>query len=696
MIVKDIVIIDKILYKNEEGYSIAKVRSESKKYKIIKGNIGASQVGDKLKVEGISIVDDFGNKNLDLISYVMETPVTYTAIKNFIINHIGLSHTTATKVLMAIGTDLSLLLDDKKLMEVGLSPKTIIKIKNNYKKHKNFESSIIKLVSANLNFVEATKVYNDLGFDAVNKVTINPFLIAESLDFDAAMRYILSTNNDISKQDIFLNAVLTALKIETKKGHTYTHELELEHSAINIYLDYFDDLPDYNYDSILKKLEEKGKIIINKKNIYIPTIYKTERKIEKKIEEIMKKENKQYNTISINNIDARQQQAIDFAAKYNISILTGGPGTGKTHTINNILKMVTENIKNPKIILTAPTGRAAKKMTEATGYKAVTLHSLLGIQPSGDKKDDIMYSNIAADILIIDESSMVDMFIFAELLEVLDSKTKIIIVGDKNQLPSIDMGNILSDLIASDKIPVTVLSKIYRQAEESKIINNAYKIINGDDTFINDKPTKDFAILNQSKDVATKKMIAVMQKIVNAGYNSTDIQILSTNKKSENNGTFAINNIVQNIYNNKSKNIVYNDICYNIGDRVMQTINDAPNNIYNGDIGTIINVIQYNNGDKEVYVDFDGLDETTIYRNSKIKELELAYAITIHKSQGSEYKIVIIMIDSDYDMQLNQSMIYTAITRATEKVILMGTKDNIIKSIKNEKQTKRTSIFKTL
>lgn len=696
MIVKDIVIIDKILYKNEEGYSIAKVRSESKKYKIIKGNIGISQVGDKLKVEGISIVDDFGNKNLDLLSYSMETPVTYTAIKNFIINHIGLSQTTATKVLMGIGTDLSLLLDDKKLLEVGLSPKTIIKIKNNYKKHKNFESSIIKLVSANLNFVEATKVYNDLGFDALNKIIKNPFLIADSLDFDAAMRYILATNNKVSNQDIFTNAVLTSLKNETKKGHTYTDDLDLEHNAINIYLDYFDDLPDYNYDSILKKLEEKGKIIINKKYIYIPSIYKTERKIEKKIEELMKKENKQYNTITINNIDEKQQQAIDFAAKYNISILTGGPGTGKTHTINNVLRMVTKNIKNPKIILTAPTGRAAKKMTDSTGYKAVTLHSLLGIQPSGEKKDDIMYANIAADILIIDESSMVDMFIFAQLLEVIDISTKIVIVGDKNQLPSIDMGNILSDLIASGKIPVTILDKIYRQNEESKIIDNAYKIINGDDTFINDKPTKDFAILNQSKDVATKKMIAVMQKIINAGYNSTDIQILSTNRKSENNGTLAINNIVQNIYNSKAKNIMYNDICYSIGDRVMQTINDAPNNIYNGDIGTVVDVIQYSNGDKEVYVDFEGLDDTKVYRNSKIKELELAYAITIHKSQGSEYKIVIIMIDADYDMQLNQSMIYTAITRATEKVILMGTKENIIKSIKNEKQTKRTSIFKTL
>ena len=374
-----------------------------------------------------------------------------------------------------------------------------------------------------------------------------------------------------------------------------------------------------------------------------------------------------------------QKKAIYMALENGFSILTGGPGTGKTQTTNSILKCIRHIRPDATVILLAPTGKASKRMEELCQEPAQTIHRGLKLNPAFQKKmneDDI----IDADFVIVDESSMIDAELFNSLLERVSERTRILLVGDVDQLPSVGAGLILRDLINSNKVPVTRLTELFRQAQESQIVTNSHKIIKGDYNLeIDQENKKDFFFWNSNTvDVCKKRVLECIVKCFNNGYSLKEICILSPMKIGEL-GTRELNKIIQSKFNDSD--IYYKVDAMNtlkLRDRVMQTCNNYDLEAFNGEIGEIISIRIFEN-DVLIEVDFD--DRVVCYTKNEIEELELAYCITIHKSQGSEFPAVITVLSDQHEHMLNRNLIYTAWTRAKKVVLNVGQRSVLEKSI---------------
>jgi exodeoxyribonuclease V alpha subunit len=410
-------------------------------------------------------------------------------------------------------------------------------------------------------------------------------------------------------------------------------------------------------------------------------------------------------------LDEKQIEAIKSAAKRGVSVLTGGPGTGKTTAINGMIRFLTG--RGEDVLLAAPTGRAAKRMTEATGYEAKTIHRMLEVHGIADDSEDgaerisdgMFERNndnpLEADVVIIDEMSMVDISLFYALLSAIPEGTRLVLVGDINQLPSVGPGNVLKDVINSDCFTVTRLEKIFRQATESDIVMNAHKINRGEEIELGNK-SQDFFFLER-KD-PTYVMAAVWKLVAEklpkyVGASVSDIQVMAPMKKGSL-GTIKLNDDLQMALNPPAKDKEQYEFLdghiFRVGDKVMQTRNDykaeweirgkygIPKEkglgVFNGDTGVITEI---NDSLKTISVMFDE-NKIVEYPYSDLDELELAYAITIHKSQGSEYPAVIIPLLGGPRMLLNRNLFYTAVTRAKKCVVLVGSKDAFISMINNE------------
>jgi exodeoxyribonuclease V alpha subunit len=410
-------------------------------------------------------------------------------------------------------------------------------------------------------------------------------------------------------------------------------------------------------------------------------------------------------------LDELQRTAVMEAAKNGILIVTGGPGTGKTTTINAIIRFF--EAEGMDLLLAAPTGRAAKRMTETTGYEAKTIHRLLEISKmSGDMENKLVFERnegnpLETDVIIIDEMSMVDISLMHSLLRAITVGTRLILVGDVNQLPSVGPGNVLKDIINSHVFNVVKLTKIFRQAKESDIIVNAHKINDGEQIELNNK-SKDFFLLKRAEvnDVVGVTIALVrdkMPKYVNAS--PYDIQVLTPMRKGEL-GVEKLNGVLQQYLNPPStdkKEKEFHNTIFREGDKVMQIknnyqliweskskygiTNESGTGIYNGDTGIIREI---NHFAEQLTVEFDE-GRLVEYPYSQLEELELAYAITIHKSQGSEYPAVVLPLLTGPRMLLNRNILYTAVTRAKNCVTIVGNSDTIQFMIDNESEQRRYS-----
>lgn len=394
-----------------------------------------------------------------------------------------------------------------------------------------------------------------------------------------------------------------------------------------------------------------------------------------------------------------QKNANYMALEKAFCIVTGGPGTGKTATTNLILKCIKFVNPKAKILLLAPTGKASKRMEELCNEKALTIHRALKINPGYSKK--ITEENmITADYVIIDESSMIDAVLFSLLLERISSNTRIILVGDVDQLPSVGPGLILRDLIDSGKLPVTRLNELFRQAKDSQININSHKIIKGDsDLTIDMENKKDFFFWNSSTiDDSKRKVLNCFKRCLDKGYSLADICILSPMKDGEL-GTIELNRLIQTIFN--ESDVYYNIDAINkfkLGDRVMHITNNYDLEVYNGEIGVIVDIRSFSDN-VSISVDY-GPDEknkdsrVVVYSKNEIEELTLAYCMTIHKSQGSEFPAVITLISKEHLKMLNRNLIYTAWTRAKEVILNIGQMESLEKSIQNMEHMSRNSRIK--
>jgi exodeoxyribonuclease V alpha subunit len=429
-------------------------------------------------------------------------------------------------------------------------------------------------------------------------------------------------------------------------------------------------------------------------------------------DEIGRIENKIKNLEAANHIvlDEVQRKAVIEAVQNGIFILSGGPGTGKTTTINMIIRYF--EAEGMDIFLAAPTGRAAKRMTEATGFEARTIHRLLELNGGmGDEDNNTVHfeknelSPLEADVIIIDEMSMVDIHLFQALLKAISPGTRLIMVGDRNQLPSVGPGQVLKDLIESGHIPTVVLNKIFRQAGESDIVVNAHKINEGKPIKLDNKSMDFFFLERDNVDVIYKHMIQLiiekLPKFVNAG--KFDIQVLTPMKKGAL-GVEVLNGILQRYLNPPSPDkleIAHGDGVFRVGDKVMQIKNnyqlewevlskygiavDSGQGVFNGDVGIIREI---NETAKTVVVEYDDLRKVT-YPVTGLDEIELAYAITIHKSQGSEYPAVIMPLLAGPKMLFNRNLLYTGVTRAKKCVTILGSSQMVNQMISNDSELKR-------
>lgn len=614
-------------------------------------------------------------------------PSTEKGLIKYINNTKACGKKTAEKLVEKYGLDtLNKIKEDINNLTVikGISSKKAKAIYDSINLKINEEEVIYFLFTLNLGVKTSFKIFEKYGTGTKTKIMENPYILldVENIGFKTADDIANSFNFKYNNKTRINNAILYFLKNEISlKGDLFTFKKDLLNN-INIFLEKNGKIKGRltveEIETQLKELVNENKIKIEDDNcIYIRFYNYIENMLVKQIKCKIFHTNDIYSNNKINSFIEnyektynfifadKQKQSIHMALTNGISILTGGPGTGKTQTINSIIKCI--EYVNPKatIDLCAPTGKASKRMCELTGKEAMTIHRRLKLV---NTEEDAELEPIESDFLIIDESSMIDAPLFLKVLENTSQETKIIVVGDHEQLPSVGAGLILRDLIKSDKIPVTKLDKIFRQAGDSKIATNAHKIISGkqDLDFGDDFNFIETVYKNNIQD----QIIKVIEDLKLKGYKKQDIQVL-TGMKNGDIGTKQLNNILQNKFNKNTKNEYQkgNKILRK-GDRVIQTENNYDINVFNGSVGYIANII----GDI-IEVDFDG--EIKEYTDETIDQIELAYALTIHKSQGSEFPIVIIPVHSCQKIMNSRNLLYTAVTRAKEKVILIGEREEI-------------------
>ena len=720
--------VEKIIFHNSEnGYTVLNLASKDFEMTCV-GTFPLINEGEYLTASGSYINHQTYGEQFQIEAYDVKEPEDIIAIEKYLSSGAikGIGEVLARRILNKFKDNTLSIMETQpeRLSEIkGISERMARDIGEQFYDKKELREAIIFLSQYGISNTYAVKIYNTYGPIKYKEIVKNnPYQIAEDIPGvgfktadDIAVRVGILSNSDYRIQAGILYVLLRA----SNEGHVYLPvEVLLIKASTILNVDIKHVEHNLNSLAILKK------IIVNKVNdeeqIYIALYYYVEKGISQMLASLNVRYSLKNNLVKQKislieenldiDYDDLQRQAVIEASQNGLLILTGGPGTGKTTTINAIIRFFEG--EDMEVLLAAPTGRAAKRMEETTGHEAKTIHRLLEVNRISDDMEGnkvIFDKNednpLECDVLIIDEMSMVDINIFHSLLRAISIGTRLVLVGDINQLPSVGPGNILKDIINSHSFPVLKLNKIYRQSYESDIVQNAHKINAGDPIKLDNK-SKDFFLLRRDNvDIILNTMITLVKdkipKYINAS--SFDVQVLTPMRKGEL-GVVRLNEVLQsniNPKNNKKKEIEFRKQLFREDDKVMQTRNnyqaeweiqssfgtmiDKGTGIFNGDMGTIKEINLFS---QIVTVEFD--DEKTVeYPYSQLDELDLAYAITIHKSQGSEYPAVIIPLLSGPRVLMNRNLLYTAVTRAKECVIIIGKEGAVQTMIDNVSEQKR-------
>lgn len=598
----------------------------------------------------------------------------------------------------------------EKLIEVnGIGRKKLMEIITCYSETRLMKETLLFLQKYEVTMNLAIKIYKKYGENTAVILQKNPYIIVEDIEgvgFITADK--IAVKMGFPKDGEFrIRAGIyhTLNEISMKWGHTcLPQEILLDESAKLLGLEFEAVKCVYDNDFNLRREEVDGQTLVSsmvnyatEKNIAGKimklnlAINKTDVDVDREIEVF----ERQTNVI----LDAEQKKAIKSVFSNGVSVITGGPGTGKTTLIKCIVQIVRNRGKRP--VLCAPTGRASKRMTQATQEEAKTIHRTLGIEGKG--LNNCCYNEatpLSADVVIVDEISMVDIYIFNALLKAIPMGARLVLVGDKDQLPSVACGNILADVIGSGIINVVYLTEVYRQAQDSMIVHNAHRINKG--LMPITKNAKDFFFdVKSTVSGAQNAMLTMIKTRIPKflGVDVSNIQILSPVKKGDL-GVEVLNGLLQLELNDSQEKFIYKDEIYKKGDRVMQTVNNYQTEwrtkdgktqgqgVFNGDIGKVSDVKT-----DCIYVEYED-GKTVRYDGENLDELSLAYCVSVHKSQGSEFDVIILMLSRPIPMLLTRNLVYTAVTRAKKMVVIIGEEENLAFAIKNTYTVKRYSLLR--
>ncbi|WP_429971858.1 SF1B family DNA helicase RecD2 [Fructilactobacillus sp. Tb1] len=632
----------------------------------------------------------------------------------------GIGQKTAEKVVDTLGMDMieKILADPTIIKKTGLNAKQSATIVDGLRNNNGAEQVIVGLNSYGFGSALSAAIFKKYREKALEVIQENPYQLVEdikNISFKRADQIANKVGVEYNSAGRLRSGLLTTLtRLSVSNGNTYSNSKEL----INASFEILDTDPRQQIDNQklaqeLKELVKDHKVEVDDGKIYLKSLYDDEWKIAENARRIIdddKTSDKDYsatiheieNEVGIK-YDDSQLTAINAALKNQIFILTGGPGTGKTTIINGIVKSFAKanklslDINKYKddafpVLLAAPTGRAAKKMSESTGIPACTIHRLLGL--NGNNEEDV--NDIDGQLLIIDEMSMVDTELFNKLMKAIPSGMKVILVGDKDQLPSVGPGQVFYDLIRSEVIPKIELNQIHRQGDGSTIIQLAHEIKDGEmpKTLLDKEADRSFIQCNTNQVV--KVIDQIVAKAKERDFNATDVQVLAPMYRGEA-GIDRLNNDVQAIMNPrkdaKQKEVEYRDVKYRIGDKVLQLVNAPENNVFNGDIGKIVGIDI--NKDNKKYLDklTIAFDQTEVeYTRNDWNQITLAYCTSIHKAQGSEFKMVILPIVPQYRRMLERNLLYTAVTRASKKLIMVGDVNSFAECISHVSSNRKTSL----
>jgi exodeoxyribonuclease V alpha subunit len=717
-------VVSDIIFQNENnGYIIAKIKQDNDVHTIT-GFIPYIQEGINLKLIGEWFLHPKFGQQFKVQSCEEIVPNSIDGIKKYLSSGIisGIGPVTAKKIVDFFGEKTLEILDNniERLTEIeGIGEKKAGKIAESYLNGREIQNIMIFFQTYGLTPSQCVKVHNKYGKDAVGIVKENPYMLVEEIKgigFKTADKIAQSIGIEINSSYRIQSGIIFVLNQFCAMGNTYLPLERLINECEKILLVPYENIYSNINECILNnkiKIEDIDSVqCVFTLQFYYYEIGVTVRILTlatdeyKDVQINIEEEIKEFESNNKITFAPIQKEAIKGAFENGIEIITGGPGTGKT----TIIKCITEMFENASmtVFMAAPTGRAAKRMTEATGREAKTIHRLLEF--GFNEQEDYNFqrgeeSPLQCDVLIVDEASMIDIMLMNSLLKAIPKGTRLIIVGDSDQLPSVGPGNVLSDLINSKCVNVVRLKEIFRQAEESMIVLNAHKINNGEMPVLNKKDT-DFYFINEiNSNLVMDLIIELINERLPKFNNKWDrikhIQILSPMKK----GTLGIENLNENLQralNPKTENKEEKEInkgVFRVGDKVMQTKNnytlkwknvdgEEGEGVFNGDIGYIESIYK-----DKIVVLFDD-DRKIEYENIYFDELELAYAMTIHKSQGSEFPVVIMPMFMGPPLLMNKNLLYTGITRAKKLVVLVGNIKALNFMITNTKSYDRYSGLK--
>ena len=688
-------VIEEIIFRNQEtGYTVCTLSNGHKAV----GTLPEINAGTELSLSGEYEKHALYGDQFKIESFSIVYPTSIEGIRKYLGSGLikGIGKGTADRIISAFGERALEIMDNniERLLEInGIGEKKLIQIKIGWHEQKVVKDIMLFLQSYNISPNFAVKIYQVYGKESEKIVRENPYRLTHDIwgiGFKTADQIGQTLGFEKEHPTRISSGILHVLQEAAGNGHVYLPIEELiakcnQLLGVDLSAEY----------SVLREMEEKNRIKIAGDKVYLSLYYTAEKSAEKKILFL----NNYLNEFSKDEIDniiinpefysPEQIDAITHSLLHKLLIITGGPGTGKTTALKGIISAYLQLDK--EILLAAPTGRAAKRMSEVIGLKAGTIHRLLEYNPN----EMIFLRNenypLECDLLIIDEVSMIDILLFYSLLRAVTPETTVVLVGDVDQLPSVGAGNVLKDLISADIIPSVKLTKIFRQAEESKIIVNAHKINQGIIPAVKNEENSDFFFITENDDKKIAETIINLAKErlpVKYGFDPMqDIQVLTPMYKGEI-GANNLNSRLQEALNFKEHHFTRGEKIYKTGDKVMQLRNNYTKEVFNGDIGFISG---YDLRDHLMDIDFGG--RIIHYESADLDEITLAYAITVHKSQGSEYPCVIMPLSTSHYIMLQRNLLYTAVTRASKLLVLVGSQKALAIAVNNKQSQKRYTSF---